>query len=380
VLELTVHPGIDSFTRAEWDGLLGEGPPFLSWEFLRALEVTGCVGADKGWAPAHLGLRSQGQLLAVAPAYIKGNSEGEFVFDHSWAQFSYERLAAPYYPKLVLASPFTPATGPRLLCAPGTEQAKLFRALHQGMAQLCQQHDLSSAHVLFPDPEQATSLGETGLLLRYGIQYHWRNIGYATFNDFLARYPSKRRNQILRERRELQAQNLELVVAAGSELSPAQIDHVYDFYLATIEKHVWGRRYLNRDFFTEICSRLGERILVVFARDKSNGRYVAGAFNLLGKQRMYGRYWGARQELRYLHFNVCYYQGIEECIRRGLEVFEPGAGGEHKLARGFEPVITYSAHHLEHRTLRSAVARFLEHERSAVQQQLELEPKVLRQV
>jgi predicted N-acyltransferase len=316
--------------------------------------------------------------LAAAPAYIKGNSEGEFVFDHSWAQFSYERLATEYYPKLILASPFTPATGPRLLCDPAAEQSSLFRALHQGLVQLCEQHDLSSAHVLFPEPEQAALLGDTGLLLRYGIQYHWHNAGYATFQDFLARYPSKRRNQIQRERRELAAQNLELIVASGSELSPAQIDHIYEFYVSTVDKHVWGRRYLNREFFIEICPRLGEQILVILARDKSSGRYVAGAFNLLGKQRMYGRYWGASQELRYLHFNVCYYQGIEECIRRGLQAFEPGAGGEHKLARGFEPVITYSAHHLKHRTLRSAVARFLEQERLAVQQQLELEPKVLR--
>jgi hypothetical protein len=370
VVDLRLHGAIDEIPKHEWDSLLGDGPPFLCWDFLQALEQTGCVDPEKGWAPAHLSLSEGSQMIAVAPAYIKGNSEGEFVFDHSWAEFAYARLRHRYYPKLIVAAPFTPATGPRLLMRPDVDSEQALRALAGGLGRIIEENDLSSAHVLFAEVRQAEALERAGLLLRQGVQYHWHNPGYANFEDFLSRYSSKRRNQIRRERRELEVQGVELDVKLGSDLSNAEIDHVFEFYAATVDKYFWGRRYLNRNFFQEICSRIGSQILVVLARDKSNPVPLAGAFNLLGPHKLYGRYWGAREERKFLHFNVCYYRGIEECIARGLKGFEPGAGGEHKLARGFEPVITYSAHKLKHPTLHAAIREFLTRERKAVREEI----------
>jgi predicted N-acyltransferase len=374
VVDVSVHSSIEDIDEERWDDLLGDdGPPYLKWAFLRALEHTECVHPSKGWMPAHLVLAEAGKTLAVAPAYVKGNSEGEFVFDHSWAQFCHERLGRDYYPKLVVGCPFTPAVGPRLLIADGADRERCFTAFAAGLRQIAEAHGLSSAHVLFPEPEQAKALEQSGLGLRYGVQFHWQNRGYASFDDFLARYNSKRRNQIRRERREMEQQGIELEVALGSDLDSARIDHAYDFYRVTVHKYLWGRQYLNREFFHELCSKLGQHVLVVFAYERGNRVPIAGAFNLLGGGKLYGRYWGATQERRFLHFNVCYYKGIDECIARGLRVFEPGAGGEHKIVRGFEPVITYSAHHLCEPVLDAAVRDFLRRERRAVEQQLEVE-------
>lgn len=373
-MDLAVHPRIDDLDAAEWDEFVGDGPPYLRWAFLKALESTGCVKAAKGWAPAHLQLIEGGKTVALAPAYIKGNSEGEFVFDHSWAQFCFERLHVDYYPKLIIACPFTPATGPRLLLARDAELERVSRGFAAGVAQFVQTTELSSAHVLFPEASQANALEHAGLALRRGIQFHWRNQGYSCFEDFLSRYPSKRRTQIRRERKEMALQGLSLDVYSGNELSSAQIDHVYEFYRQTVHKYFWGRQYLNRDFFHEVCAKLGEHVLVVLATPRGSREPVAGAFNLVGGGKLYGRYWGALEERRFLHFNVCYYRGIDVCIERGLSVFEPGAGGEHKLVRGFEPTITYSAHHLEHPILDAAVRDFLKREGEAVRRELELDP------
>jgi hypothetical protein len=378
VVELRIVSKIAEIDRQTWNDLVAEGPPYLRWEFLDALEETGCVRPARGWAPAHQCLFDEGQLLAAAPAYVKGNSEGEFVFDHSWAQFSDDRLHSQYYPKLIVACPFTPATGPRLLLAEGANRDATFKAFVGGLRRFCEEAGLSSAHVLFPQEAQAKSFQGAGMVLRYGMQYHWYNPGYSSFDDFLARYSSKRRNQIRRERRALQEQDISLEVLLGSDLRPEQIDHVYEFYRSTVNKYFWGRQYLNRDFFVEICSRLGDHVLVVFAKLRGVSRPVAGAFNLLGSDALYGRYWGAREEIKHLHFNVCYYAGIEECIRRGLRVFEPGAGGEHKVARGFEPTITYSAHHLRHPMLDAAVRDYLGRERLAVEREMELQPCLLK--
>jgi predicted N-acyltransferase len=377
-VDLSLHESITDIPKDEWDRLLGDGPPFLSWDFLQILEQTGCVKPERGWAPAHISLTQNGQRVGVAPAYIKGNSEGEFVFDHHWADFSERRLGAQYYPKLVVASPFTPATGPRLLLAPQLDLELGAQALVRGLEQVVADNPLSSAHVLFAEPAQALALGAAGMLLRQGVQFHWHNAGYFSFDDFLGRYSSKRRHQVRRERRELEAQGIELTVKSGKELRVADIDHMFEFYCATVEKHFYGRRYLNREFFHELCSRMGEHVLVVLAHERGVARPLAGAFNLLGKHKLYGRYWGAREERRFLHFNVCYYRGIEECILRGLDVFEPGAGGEHKVVRGFEPTITYSAHHLKHPSLERALRDFLQREKSAIDTELEEVKPVLR--
>jgi predicted N-acyltransferase len=367
-IELSTHESVSEIGESEWNALTTPAtPPFLKWSFLDALERTGCVSADRGWLPCHVTLRHGGELVAVAPVYLKGNSEGEFVFDHGWASFAEGRLRIPYYPKLVAAIPFTPATGPRLLVRAGVATGDLFRAFAAGLAQLAEKMSVSSAHVLFPDEPQASALARAGLAHRLGLQFHWRNQGYATFDDFLGRFNSKRRNQIRREMRGPAEQGLALEVLSGKELVPPLLDAMFEFYLSTVNKYYWGRQYLNREFFEELCSRQPNDVLAVVARERASGRPIAGAFNLVGGGSLFGRYWGATEERPFLHFNVCYYQGIAACIERKLSVFEPGAGGEHKLARGFEPTVTHSAHHLVDRRLDAAVRDFVDRERERIE-------------
>jgi uncharacterized protein len=381
-IALSTHESIRDIGEGAWSSLVRpETPPFLTFPFLDALERTGCVGVDRGWVPCHLSFEKAGELVAVAPAYVKGNSEGEFVFDQGWASFAEGRLGIPYYPKLVVASPFTPATGPRLLVKPGHDEAELLSAMGAGLVRLTERLPVSSAHVLFPVESQVASLVGAGLAHRLGLQFHFRNDGYVTFEDFLSRFNSKRRNQIRREMRAPEEQGLVLETLSGRDLGPELIDVVFELYLSTVNKYFWGRQYLNRAFFEEICARLPDSVMVVLARDRSSRKRIAGAFNLLGRDALYGRYWGATEERPFLHFNVCYYHGVAECIRRGLSLFEPGAGGEHKLPRGFEPTITHSVHHLADPRLDRAVRDFLGREREAVQQHLteyEKDPVVKR--
>ncbi len=379
MIELRTHRSIREFAPAEWDALLAPSfVPFMSWAFLDALEATGCVTPEVGWLPQHISMRRAGELVAVAPAYVKGNSEGEFVFDHSWARFCHESLGVDYFPKLVVAAPFTPATGPRLLHAATFPAEEAYRAFATGLERLLEAGGLSSSHVLFVTDADAARLEQAGMLRRYGIQFHWRNAGYSSFDDFLSRFSSKRRHQIRRERREVADNGLELSVLAGDELGSDNIDHVYEFYTSTVDKHFYGRRYLTRDFFHEICARMPQQIMVVLAREKGAQKPLAGAFNLVSERAMFGRYWGAREERPFLHFNVCYYAGIEACIERGLECFEPGAGGEHKHARGFESTLTHSVHQLRDPRLRGPVERFLRQESSAIIDHLGSEKPVLK--
>ncbi len=385
MFEFRTHRSIREFDSAEWNALLGPDPePFLRWEFLEALEATGCVEPEVGWLPLMLSLRRDGVLVAASPAYVKGNSEGEFVFDHGWAQFAQSSLRAPYYPKLILACPFTPATGRRLIVSPdhggagGAPPCGVASAFAEGVQRVVEQLDLSSAHVLFPRESELAQWVNAGLAARVGVQYHWSNAGYHSFDDFLGRYNSKRRHQVKRERRELAQQDLELRVYTGTDLTPAVLDAVYEFYVATVEKYHWGRQYLNRPFFEELGSRLRDNVLVVLAHERGSGKAIAGAFNLIGNGRMFGRYWGAKRDYKYLHFNVCYYAGIDECIARKLSVFEPGAGGEHKIVRGFEPTKTYSAHLFRDERLDGAIRHFLERESRAVARSLEDEPSVFK--
>jgi uncharacterized protein len=379
VIELRTHRSIRELEPAAWDALLAPSSvPFMRWTFLDALETTGCVRPEVGWLPQHLSLHRNGELLAVAPAYIKGNSEGEFVFDHSWARFCYENLGVDYFPKLIVAVPFTPATGPRLLHRASFPVEEAYGALAKGLEHLTRGNGLSSSHILFLTDDEATRLTALGFARRYGVQFHWRNAGYSTFDDFLARFSSKRRNQIRRERREIIESGIELLTLAGDELGADDIDHVFDFYASTVDKHFYGRRYLNREFFHEICARMPRQILVVLAREKGVRQPLAGAFNLVSERAMFGRYWGARAERPFLHFNVCYYAGIEACIARGLDHFEPGAGGEHKHARGFESTLTHSVHYLRDPRLRGPVERFLEQEGSAIADHMGSEKPILK--
>jgi uncharacterized protein len=378
--EIRTHRSIRELGEDAYRALTDERtPPFLRFEWLDALERTGCVTPKRGWMPMHLAIHTQGELVAAAPAYVKGNSEGEFVFDHAWARFAEAELGIAYYPKLIVAVPFTPATGPRLLVRPGTQREPLVTVFCRALAAVCKEGKLSSAHVLFPHAEEAAGYEAAGLLARHGLQYHWQNPGYASFDDFLARFASKKRNQIRRERRELEDRGIVLEVLSDKTLGPEQADFVYDFYVATVDKFPWGRRYLNRAFFEQVMSSMPEALHVVAASERGSRRRLGGAFNLLGKERLFGRYWGALADVPFLHFNVCFYKGIEEAIERRLGGFEPGAGGEHKVARGFEPTVTHSAHHLADPRLRDAVGRHLVGERAAVDEHVsEAEPVLKR--
>jgi uncharacterized protein len=378
-IDVHTHRSIREIDEATWDGLLAPCfVPHMRWAFLDTLESTGCVKPEVGWQPAHISLRDGGRIIGLAPAYLKGNSEGEFVFDHAWARFAHESLRLPYFPKLIVAVPFTPATGPRFLTAPGEDAVLLNRAFATGLRRIVEDSELSSAHVLFPDADNAERLEQAGLLRRHGVQYHWQNQGYRSFDDFLARFSAKRRHQIRRERRELAESGIEIEAVFGSELDSALIDHVYEFYTTTVDKYFYGRRYLNRDFFHEIVRRMPNNVVAVLAREKGARRPLGGAFNLVSERALYGRYWGTREERPFLHFNVCYYAGIELCIERGLGHFEPGAGGEHKHSRGFESTVTHSAHYLHDRRLRGAIQQFLEHERSSINEWIENEKPLFK--
>ncbi|APR75182.1 Hypothetical protein A7982_00528 [Minicystis rosea] len=364
-IDVRVHPSIRDIPEAAWDALDGvRGVPFLSHVWLSTLETTGCVGGDTGWLPHHLGFWEGDRLVAAAPAYLKENSEGEFVFDWAWASAA-ERARIRYYPKLVVAVPFTPATASRLLVADPESRPHLLPVMAHVLREVVKETGISSAHVLFPPETEARALGEAGMAQRFGVQFHWRNAGYQTFEDFLSRFSSKRRNQIRRERREMDKQGIDIRTERG-RIAPEIIDVMFDLYLSTVEKFTWGRQYLNRAFFEEICDKLAGKIEIVLAREGT--RILGGAFNIAGDTTLYGRYWGALEERPFMHFNVCFYHSIDECITRGLQRFEPGAGGEHKLVRGFEPSITHSAHHLAHPGLDRAVREFLDRERAAIEE------------
>jgi len=364
-IDVRVHPQIRDIPASTWDALDGvRAAPFLSHVFLDTLETTGCVGEGTGWLPHHLGFYEDERLIAAAPAYLKNNSEGEFVFDWAWASAA-ERARIRYYPKLIVAVPFTPATASRFLVADAAARPALLPVLASVLRKLVAAMDLSSAHVLFPPEEEAAALGEAGLARRYGVQFQWRNAGYASFDDYLSRFSSKRRNQIRRERREMDKQGIVINTERG-HLTPEVIDVMYEFYTTTVEKFSWGRQYLNRAFFEEICSKMPGQVEIVLARE--GRKILGGAFNLAGERALFGRYWGAVEERPFMHFNVCFYHSIQECIDRKLDRFEPGAGGQHKLVRGFEPSITHSAHHLAHPGLDRAVREFLERERAAIEE------------
>lgn len=369
VIDLRVHHAIREIPQTNWDSLDGvREAPFLSWTFLDALERTGCVGRDTGWIPYHMTFWEDERLVAAAPAYLKDNSEGEFVFDHGWASAAH-RIRLRYYPKLIVASPFTPATAPRLLVATPDDRRRLLPALAEALRAIVDKGELSSAHILFPTAAEAEELEEAGLAHRVGIQFHWHNDGFTKFDDFLAKFSSKRRNQLKRERRSMQDQGITITTARGSDITPEIVDAMYGFYTSTVDKFYWGRRYLNRPFFEEAASKLRGSIEIVLARE--GAKIIAGAWNLAGPTALFGRYWGAKEERPFLHFNVCYYHSIEQCILRGVTRFEAGAGGSHKLARGFEPSITHSAHHIRDERLDAAVRDYVAREGEAIREAAE---------
>jgi uncharacterized protein len=355
--------GVASFDAADWDRCAGRADPFLSHAFLSALEESGSATAGAGWQPTPLAIDGDdGRPAALAPAYVKSHSQGEYVFDHGWAA-AFERAGGDYYPKLQIAVPFTPVPGRRLLAPDDTLATGLIRTAEA----VVEQHGLSSAHATFVAPEQVRLFEKAGWLIRIDSQFRWLNRGYESFDDFLSALASRKRKAIRRERASALA-GLRIEHVTGPGLTEAHWDAFWAFYQDTGSRK-WGRPYLTRRFFSLIGERMADRILLILAH--RDGRPIAGALNLIGGEALYGRYWGAVAEVPNLHFELCYYQAIEAAIERGLSRVEAGAQGGHKLSRGYEPVPTYSAHYIADPGFRSAVARFLEAERSAVGNEIE---------
>ncbi|WP_248802210.1 GNAT family N-acetyltransferase [Pseudomonas sp. MWU13-2100] len=343
----------------QWDALVPDGQPFLSHGFLSALEDSGSLGSHSGWQPEHLLHVEDGRLLAALPSYRKWHSYGEYVFDHGWAE-ACERAGLAYYPKLLTAVPFSPVGGARLLAARAEDGFELLAAL-PGYLEI---EELSSAHINFTDALADAALGEQpGWLLRYGCQFHWQNRGYRDFQDFLDTLSSRKRKQMRKEREQVAGQGFDFQWLEGRELSEAQWDFVYACYANTYAVRRQAP-YLTREFFSLLAERMPGSIRVVLARQ--GGRPVAMAFSLIGGDSFYGRYWGCLAEFDRLHFETCFYQGMDYAIAQGLQRFDAGAQGEHKLIRGFEPVITHSWHYLRHPGLRAAVKDFLARERVGI--------------
>jgi predicted N-acyltransferase len=369
---IRVVPAIAEIPAAAWNACAdpaaacaGRRPanPFVSHEFLAALEASGSAVARTGWQPQHLVLEDAGGApMGIVPCYLKSHSRGEYVFDQGWAE-AYERAGGNYYPKVQVAVPFTPATGPRLLVGEG-EPGAVRAALAAGLVELCALREASSAHVTFAPAAEAEFLAARGFLLRTDQQFHWRNAGYSSFDDFLAALAARKRKAIKRERREAVAPGITIHWLTGADLTEQVWDAFFAFYMETGSRK-WGRPYLTRSFFSLIGESMADRILLVMA--KRAGRWIAGAINFIGDDVLFGRHWGAIEHHPFLHFEVCYYQAIEYAIAHRLAVVEAGAQGEHKLARGYLPMTTYSAHYIADPGLRRAVADYLVRERAYVE-------------
>ena len=364
--DVHVRDAIADVPASEWDRLCAHEParatPFLQHAWLDALERSGAVAARTGWVPRHLTLRRAGRRVAAAPAYARSDSDGDFGRDWAWAEAAV-RAGIPYYPKLVLGVPFTPVTGRRVLVAEGEDREAAVRAVVDGARAVCEEEGIRSLHVLFPAADEAPALEAAGLALRVDFQYHWVNEGYRSFEDFLSRFPSKRRNAIRRERAEPAKQGIAIRTVRGDELGedPAGwAREVAALHRASVDRMPWGRRFVDRAFYERVFRSMAGSLEVVEAR--RGARLVGMAFNVASAERLYGRYWGCREEHRFLHFNVCLYHSVEDAIRLGLRAFEPGAGGEHKLSRGFEPAETWSAHAFLDPRLDVPVRRHLETE------------------
>ena len=358
---IQISDSVTALGKAQWDACAGADNPFVSFDFLSILEESGSVGQGTGWTPAPVTVLDEaGDLLAAAPAYLKSHSQGEYVFDHGWAD-AWERAGGRYYPKLQIAAPFSPVPGPRLLLRDPTAGP----ALIAGLEAVTQQNGLSSTHATFISEEECETFRAADWLIRQGSQFHWTSDGYATFDDFLASLSSRHRKDIRKERAKAQA-GLEILHLTGSELQEEHWDIFWRFYQDTGSRK-WGQPYLTRAFFSLLGERMADRTLLILAlRD---GQPIAGALNMIGADTLYGRYWGCVEDVPFLHFELCYYQAIDAALARGLTRVEAGAQGEHKLTRGYRPVPTYSAHYIPNASFRDAVAEFVEREAEALASQ-----------
>ncbi|HLF58920.1 MAG TPA: GNAT family N-acetyltransferase [Alphaproteobacteria bacterium] len=359
-----VAASISEIDAAAWDACAGGDNPFVSHAFLAACEDSRSAMAETGWLARHLALEdSAGALIGAVPLYAKSHSQGEYVFDHGWAD-AYNQAGGRYYPKLQGCVPFTPVPGPRILIRGGVgARADAEQTLAAAIVELARRHDLSSAHLTFVAEQQARRLAELGFLLRTGYQFHWHNRGYGSFEDFLGDMASRRRKNLRKERAQALSAGLKVRIATGRDIREADWDAFFDFYMETGSRK-WGRPYLTRPFFSMLHAAMPEKIVLILA--ERAGTPVAGALNLRGRDALYGRYWGAAEEHPFLHFELCYYQAIEFAIAHGLARVEAGAQGEHKIQRGYLPQATYSAHYIRDSGFRDAVARFLAEESRSV--------------
>jgi len=356
--------GVDRPESGLGGGCQSSRNPFISHDFLSCLEASKSATARTGWQPHHVLVENaDGRLVAAAPCYLKSHSRGEYVFDHGWAD-AYERAGGCYYPKLQISVPFTPATGRRLLIAPGAAAEDARSALVQGLIELCRLRGASSVHVTFMTEPEWRFLGGCGFLQRTDQQFHWENAGYSTFDDFLGALAARKRKAIRRERRDAVESGIEIHCLSGSDLTEAVWDAFFAFYMETGSRK-WGRPYLTREFFSLVGQRMGAQILLVMA--KRAGRWIAGAINFIGSDTLFGRHWGAIEHHPFLHFELCYYQAIDYAIKHKLGRVEAGAQGEHKLSRGYLPTTTYSAHYIDDPALRRAIADYLVRERAYVE-------------
>ncbi len=361
-LSVQVLDSITTLTAAQWDGLVGPlSPPFVRHAWLTAMEESGSAQPETGWTPHHFTLWRGKQLVAATPAYRKTHSMGEYIYDFAWAQAA-QRMGVDYYPKLVLGAPLSPATAPRFLVAPGEDVGKARHALLEAAIESAREEGCSSLHVLYPTAEEADFLEGAGLARRMTLQYHWKNPGYGSYEDYLARFNAKRRQHLRRERGAAAEQGLSLRTVTGAELGAEHARRAHGFYAATCERYAWGQVQLTPDFFVRVFRTMPESAQMVEATHGK--RVVAGAFCMATAERLYGRYWGCFEEHPFLHFNVCLYHPVDECIQAGRKVFEPGAGGEHKVSRGFEPTAIHSAHLLFDKHLDKAVRDFLRREKA----------------
>jgi predicted N-acyltransferase len=361
-IAIRIAAGIADVPAAVWDGLAGRDNPFVGHAFLSALEESGSATAKTGWRPCHLLVEGDSGLLGAVPAYAKSHSQGEYVFDHGWAD-AFERAGGRYYPKLQVAVPFTPATGPRLLVGAGPGAAERRSLVAVALGEVGERLGVSSVHATFLDEPDRAALAEAGWLARTDQQFHWHNAGYADFEDYLATFRSDKRKQVRRERREALAGGVRIAQLTGGDITEADWDAFFAFYMDTGSRK-WGRPYLNRRFFSLLGERMADRVLLLIAYRGDTP--IAGALNLIGSDALYGRYWGTTDPQPFLHFELCYHQAVDWAIAHRLARVEAGAQGDHKLARGYVPVTTHSAHFIVDPGFRRAVADYLSRERAEV--------------
>ena len=357
--------GVSEIPEKKWDLLVGEESPFLEWGWLASLEDSGAAIPERGWGPQPIVIEKNGELVAACPLYLKGHSEGEFIFDWSWAEAA-QNGVIKYYPKFLVGVPFTPVTGARFLTKPGEDRNHWIKELEAQLRFISEKNQISSVHINFCLQDEIDAVEGDAFQSRLSFQYHWHNIDFKTFEDYLGSLRSKRRNQIKREIRSIDEADIEIKCFVGEEIEDSMIPIMYQTYLSTNQKNPWGRQYLNEAFFELLQDRFRKRLCFILAT--RGGTPLAGTINVIKGDTLYGRYWGCFQEIRHLHFAVCYYAGIRACIENGLSRFEPGAGGHYKQLRGFDPVRTRSLHYLLDSRLAEGVRRFLASERKESEQ------------